>query len=760
MALNINRKYHCGHWILCLSYAVLLDWVVPPFSGLAFGQGIQPDSTLGSEGSDVSEDVFINDKPSDLIIGGARRGANLFHSFDRFNVNEVQGANFKSVYFDNPSAVERIITRVTGSSSSEILGTLGVYGGSADLFLLNPNGIIFGPNASLDLKGSFLATTASSYIFPNAEYSAFNPSSVSPLNVDIPIGLQFRSIPGSIIIQSLADGPILPGLQVQRGKSLVLVGGNVVMDGGYLSATGGRRIELGSISGFGQVTLEPSDWSLGYENISIENFGDIDLKNKSFITSFDEDGGDISLHGKNVTIAEDSAIGTLVTGSNPGGMLTISASNSLVLKGGSYIVNTSFGTGDVGNIAIDVKKVFLQDKSYIQTTSSFKKFSPEVTVTSSGNSGTVTITTAQIEISGGSYVTASTPGIGKGGSIQINSSDSINIFGVSSVDTDSGDRTSSGLYAFSQVGSSGQAGDITLNTRLLRVADEGTISARSEGIGPAGDIKINASSIRLENSGSLDAQTTAGFGNISLNANDIVLRDNSKISTNATGTANGGNITINTGVLVGFENSDIVANAFTGSGGRVEISAKGIFGLVPRTRVELEQLLGTTDPLQLDPSQLPSSDITAISQSDPSLNGQVILNTPEVDPSKGLVELPTTVVDPNSLVAQSPCRRGTRSEFTRSGRGGLPPGISQDFNSDATQVALVEPVLSSPDKQQTNPLVKTFESKTSALGLESPVVPAQGWVFNKKGEVVLVADNAVVAGPQLLKTNPAGCPIP
>ena len=122
-----------------------------------------PDQNLGAESSflDPDPNIKINDIPSNVIKGGATRGGNLFHSFEIFNVREGRG-----VYFENPVGVQRILTRVTGngiSNRSEILGVLGVLG-DADLFLINPNGIIFGSKAFLNVKGSFIATTASNLI--------------------------------------------------------------------------------------------------------------------------------------------------------------------------------------------------------------------------------------------------------------------------------------------------------------------------------------------------------------------------------------------------------------------------------------------------------------------------------------------------------------------------------------------------------------------------------------------------------------------
>jgi filamentous hemagglutinin family protein len=139
---------------------------------------IIPDNSLGAETSRINPNITIKDLPSTEITGGAIRGANLFHSFQQFNVDAGRG-----VYFANPSNITNIFSRVTGSNVSNIFGKLGVLG-NANLFLLNPNGIVFGPNATLDLSGSFLATTANSIKFRDGrEFSASNPESAPLLTV-------------------------------------------------------------------------------------------------------------------------------------------------------------------------------------------------------------------------------------------------------------------------------------------------------------------------------------------------------------------------------------------------------------------------------------------------------------------------------------------------------------------------------------------------------------------------------------------------
>ncbi|MEM9541574.1 MAG: filamentous hemagglutinin N-terminal domain-containing protein [Cyanobacteria bacterium P01_E01_bin.42] len=175
---------------------------------------IVPDSTLGNENSVV---VPINTQ-LEHIQGGALRGSNLFHSFQEFNVK-----NGHSAYFVNPALVENIFSRVTGGNISEIFGTLGVLG-EANLYLINPNGIIFGENASLDIQGSFVATTASRLVFGDgSEYSAVNPEIPAAIvnNVPIQISLQFEGEPAAIV--NLAN--------LSTGESLTLAGGNLDLEG-------------------------------------------------------------------------------------------------------------------------------------------------------------------------------------------------------------------------------------------------------------------------------------------------------------------------------------------------------------------------------------------------------------------------------------------------------------------------------------------------------------------------------------------------
>jgi filamentous hemagglutinin family protein len=154
-----------------------------------------PDNTLGAENSVVTP----LDAQRDRIDGGALRGETLFHSFEQFSILENRG-----VYFANPEVVNTIFSRVTGEDPSNLFGTLGVLG-NADLVFLNPNGIIFGPNAQLDLQGGLTATTANAVTLPGGErFSATNPI-VPPLitvNIAAPSGLIFEGAESGDITSS------------------------------------------------------------------------------------------------------------------------------------------------------------------------------------------------------------------------------------------------------------------------------------------------------------------------------------------------------------------------------------------------------------------------------------------------------------------------------------------------------------------------------------------------------------------------------
>ncbi|PMB41289.1 hypothetical protein CEN41_17455 [Fischerella thermalis CCMEE 5330] len=310
---------------------------------------------VSSDGT-LSTTVTSPDGSNFTIDNGDRAGGNLFHSFSQFSV-----PNGGSAVFQNPTDVQNIISRVTGGAISNIDGLIRTQG-SANLFLLNPTGIVFGPNASLNIGGSFFATTANSLLFGDGvEFSATNLQTPPVLSVNIPIGLRFRDNPGDITNQSIAvdnsGNPV--GLQVQKGNSLALVGGDVnLLDGGRLTAAGGR-IELGGLAQAGTVGLETNSntFRLNFpSNILLSN---VTLANDARVAVRGNGGGDIAVNTNTFTATNGGRLvgGIEGTATKKGGDITVK-SNEFNISGvgrsglgaGIYQQLVANASGDAGNI--------------------------------------------------------------------------------------------------------------------------------------------------------------------------------------------------------------------------------------------------------------------------------------------------------------------------------------------------------------------------------------------------------------------------
>ncbi|MBM0744578.1 filamentous hemagglutinin N-terminal domain-containing protein [Phormidium sp. CLA17] len=232
---------------------------------------VVPDASLGSTTS-------INGIRTD-INGGLRRGSALFHSFERFGI-----LTNHQVYFSNPAGIRNIFSRVTGGSISNIDGLLGVSGG-ANLFFMNPSGIIFGPNARLDVSGSFLATTASALEFPDGQkFAATGDRAVPLVEVNIPIGLQFGANPPAM----LNNQGILTA-----GKDLTLAAATVTSSGS-LNAPKGTVIVT---AGGGDASVR----NLTAQTATLSASNNLVLNESQLQTT-----GDLTLVADNTVIARDS----------------------------------------------------------------------------------------------------------------------------------------------------------------------------------------------------------------------------------------------------------------------------------------------------------------------------------------------------------------------------------------------------------------------------------------------------------------------
>jgi filamentous hemagglutinin family protein len=486
---------------------------------------IVPDSTLPTN-SVVAPGCTVC-----AINGGTVRGANLFHSFTRFSIPQGGAANF-----NNPASIQNILTRVTGRLGSNIDGVIGTQG-TANLFLINPNGIIFGPNASLNIGGSFVATTANAIQFGNqGAFSASDPSALPLLTIN-PSALVFnQSSPGRIVSQSTAaagtsfNGRQLVGLRVPDGKSLLFVGGDVEIMGdgsdGGLHAQGGR-IELGGLAGAGEISLTNNSpqFQLGFP---------------------------ATVQRAHVSV--DKAADVRVRG-NGGGDIVVNA-NAFTVKGGSALVAGTGGIGRAGDITVNAKVVDLQGDTPEFSSGFFNTASS----TATGNAGNILINTDALAIGGAAILDTSTSGRSNAGKIVINARDSVRVDGTPGLS-----GYSSNIFSRVEASGVGQGGTVEINTDTLALTNSANILTLAIGQGGGGDVTLTARDITFQ-----------GFSQ-DIDGDKIT----SGIVTSSRRVGNSGAIRIQTGSLSLLDGASFTTlNRGRGNGGAIVIEATGAVNLI------------------------------------------------------------------------------------------------------------------------------------------------------------------------------------
>jgi filamentous hemagglutinin family protein len=497
------------------------------------------------------------------ITGGSQIGGNLFHSFQDFSVPTNNTA-----FFNNAANVTNIIGRVTGGNISNIDGLIRANG-SANLLLINPSGISFGPNAQLNIGGSFLGSTASSLKFADGtEFSATNPQAPT-LTVSVPLGLQFGQNAAGISVQgrghnlTVADPIFSPvtrgsstGLKVQPGQTLALVGGDISLEGGNLTAEGGR-IELGSVAeGFVSLNATPQGWTFGYQGVPA--FKDIELRSRAIADASGLSGGSIQVQGQRLLVRDGSLLLIQNQGSQPAGNIFVNAVDAVEVSGTnadgtvrSSLTNETVGTGRGGDVAISTKRLAVQS---------------------------------------GATIVAKTvrPGTGKGGNVNVNASESVQVIGASAVNP----SVTSSIVAATF--GAGDGGNNTVSTGRLSASAGGTIATATFGSGQGGDLNVNATDsievIGVEPnlfapSGLLDsAFSTGNTGNLTINTPRLTVRDGGRVGTSTSASGSAGNVTINApgfvevkGTVPGSVNPSLITSAAN----VVDPSLQQIFGLPP-----------------------------------------------------------------------------------------------------------------------------------------------------------------------------------
>jgi filamentous hemagglutinin family protein len=542
------------------------------------------------------------------ITGGTRpgNGTNLFHSFDSFTLGTGDVAHFMN---DMQLPTTNIVGRVIGGEVSTIDGTLRTNNplnaadpmnfGSANLWLVNPSGLLLGPNARVEVGGSVSMSTAN-YLRFESTAALFDmlssPASLGPLSV-APVaafGFLGPAPPAPITVQGST-------LQVPEGQALSLVGGDITIQSGTLGdgtiqaaslrAPGGQ-LNLVSVASPGEV-LVPS-----FQTGSFTTMGTVMLKEGGTLDvsgQLDEFGSPIgngnsgtvfvrggklvmdastilattmgAVDGANtavdiqvsqkVALTNGSTIATFTVGPRGGGDVQLAA-GTLTMENAASIVTGSFDGGGVGgDVVLNVGTLRLMGGASIQTLS--QNFSPGL-----GRGGTVTIQAKSVALSGGSSLLSQTFGSGDGGRISITAK-SLDLDEVSTIN--------------SSTSGTGRGGDIVASVQQASLSGQGS-GIRSEAIGEGhpGDIEVHAKTVNMTDGAVIQAGTpvdTGTAGNVTIDADSVGISGGSRII-NQTFATDGGQVTIMAKELT-LDKGSIEANTSgIGRGGDVVLDVGSI----------------------------------------------------------------------------------------------------------------------------------------------------------------------------------------
>ncbi|BAY15975.1 hypothetical protein NIES21_17970 [Anabaenopsis circularis NIES-21] len=598
------------------------QWLLAAFTTTLLTSGISA-PTLAQVTPDSTTNTSVSINGNDYtIINGINKGNNLFHSFSSFSIETGKTATFD---LKNTPDITTIFSRVTGGNISNIDGMISTFNNNhpVSLFLMNPNGIIFGPNAKLDIGGSFVATTANSIKFADGkEFSAVNASGTPLLTMSVPVGLQMGSNAGPITVQGTPANNFqfrMPTLSTAPNQTLALIGGQVDINSANISAPDGH-VELWAMQN-GTVSIPSNgNWQLASSSSS-PTWGDITLRQSSYINTSGATGGAINIRGRGLTLQDGSNIESSTGEKGRGQGITVKTTEFVDLLGVSHPDNVTFpgltisvkGSGAIaGNTTIDTQRLRLANGGWINSFNlgiDFLTFSP----INDAKTGDITVHATDVEIIG--YAPFRSPVVSNSFPIsaigtlilggQRNESGAITVE-AERVRLLDGGRISTDLFgAFSPL--TGKAGDISVTaTQSLEIRgidpDNGTsaiISSILTGtVGQGGNVTINTGQLALSNGGTISSQITGSpiaalagrgiAGNITIHATDVQVSDpvvdllgnapsGITVAVGQNSTGQGGNIHLTADSLRVFNGGQITSSTDgKGAAGNVSLEVKNI----------------------------------------------------------------------------------------------------------------------------------------------------------------------------------------
>jgi large exoprotein involved in heme utilization and adhesion len=628
----------------------------------------------------------------------------------------------------NTGNIDILVTESVLINNSNIDNFINVTGlGNGGAISINSPSISLSNGSKISVKtfgignaGNLNLFTHSLFLSNSSALEAFTDGIGNAGNINIAPILSTRPINNTIILDgSLVSVGVNPNAKGNGGSLSITTNSLQILNGAQITAGVFGKGDGGQIS-------------ISSDTIKLEGRGLVFQQNvpSGIFTSVESNAignaGSISLTTRNLNILNEAVISAETLSLGNAGRIEIRASDAISLNNGSIESNVRpTGQGDGGDLKIFTNTLQMTNQSILNASTA-----------SANKGGNIEVTTNSFELSNGSKLQTSTLSSGAAGNISLFLTDLLKI-----------DGTDSGIFAGTTANSTGRSGTIFIDPELVTLTNGAKISVSSLGTGNGGNIQLIAGLLSLDSGSQIIAETASGEGgNIVLQVRDLLwLRNGSLISATAGNDGNGGNIDLSANFILAFakDNSDITANAFKGKGGNIRITTQAIFGM------------------QFRPRLTPLSDITA--SSDFGVNGTVNINTPGVDPSKGLTNLPVDIGDASKLVAQKCLADRQDSAFIITGRGGIPASPADVISGNNLQENLGIPtnperiaeasrriinpygevaqiVKESSQAVQTPSWAKQLQSNQATDALPDRIVEAQGWTVNPYGEVSLVAE--------------------
>jgi filamentous hemagglutinin family protein len=558
-----------------LPIVVVFGWTcVLGLPSLSHGQALPPITSSGLN-TEVSGPMAVGGLTQFNITGGTRPGGgtNLFHSFGTFNVPTNNVANFLN---ETALPTSNILGRVTGGNISNIFGAIQTQGfGDANLFLMNPAGFLFGPNATVNVSG-MMAFTSADYLRlqdlggGNAGIFHADAAQISVLTTAPVVAYGFLgSNPGAITVQGSL-------LSVTPGRSLSLVGGNITVQSGMLddgvtnqpaSLTGrGGQISLVSVASSGETLLSTLQSAPNINGQSFTAMGNINLSEALLDVSADE-AGTVQIRGGELVI--ENATLSADTGENNGAPVAIdievTGDLSIFATQASVLTAKAADAGNAGEIRVSSSKMDVNiaypEFGFIIDTSTFGAGNAgKVTLTATGDLTAVNTSTGGF----GVFIDSGTGGTGNGGDVTIRARNGL----ISGAAINLGDGFFFGTGSAGNLyigGPNGMADSLGANTTILSTD---ATSAK------AGSITLEAHDIRLTNNTSVSATSLLGENPITINADQLSMDTVVRVQATTIGPGNGGGIAF-TGKRLEMNNeSAFITNTFgDGNAGDIRVNA-------------------------------------------------------------------------------------------------------------------------------------------------------------------------------------------